>query len=166
MIEEKDLPALKERYKKIIQDEMALAGFLEDEDGDFTFRYECGNFAVEFDRTDPAFVRLVLPTLHAVSGATREEISRAEGCLNAVNYRCKAIKLFRSLKADKDGDFLIHASLEFFVNDIPSLSVRVFERQLSALKNCAAEFHAAIGASDSSSDRAARPAILASQLRH
>ena len=165
MIDEKDLPLLKERYKKIIQDELALAGFTE-EDGDFIFRYECKTFILYFHESDPSFVRLMLPGIYWLRDADQEQIRRAEECANEVNHRCKAIKLFRSLKTDKDGEYSVAASIEFFVEDIPSLSSRLFERYLSAIKSGAMEFRSAFNTDDSIGDRTVKPILPSSPLRH
>jgi len=100
-------------YQTVVQEELGLVARADD-DGDVVFRYpDLGTMFFSLSESDPEFLRLVYPSFVDAGelGLTRVQLLEV---INAVNHRCKAVKL--SLQQDRDGKAgRVSASLESFV---------------------------------------------------
>jgi hypothetical protein len=148
MIKISDLPTLKVRFRALIQEDLGLARFRENEDGDFLFRYERMNLKLVFDEDDPAFVWIAHFGFRWFDGDDPATVARADRCINEANYRIKAIKLARTTKADKDGDLAVSASISFLAENVASQDADTFERYLSQIKTGTTLFCELFGADD------------------
>lgn len=165
MIEDKDLPALKQRFKTILQEELGLARFSEDPDGDFTVRYEGMDVYVLFYDNDPAFAWLRTNALwfKATADTPLEALDRA---INHVNYRCKAVKLCRFPEPDRDGDYCVVASISHIVDDVASVDSGTIERYLGLIKTGSRELRARLDETGFEEQGSDRPDGSAAMLRH
>lgn len=134
MIKTKDLPALKDRLRTLLRDELNLARFREDEDGNFHFRYERMSLKAVFDVDDPAFVWIAHFGFYWVNGADPAVLARADRSISEVNYRIKSVKLSRRPEPDKDGDYPVTASISFLAEDATSHDGWTLERYLDMIK--------------------------------
>lgn len=165
MIEDKDLPALKQRFKTILQEELGLARFSEHPDGDFRVRYEGMDVWVAFHDNDPAFVWLRTNALwlKATADTPLEALDRA---INHVNYRCKAVKLCRFPEPDSDGDYCVVASISHIVDDVASLNSATVERYLGLIKTGSRELRVRLDDTEFEEQASDRPDGSAPTLRH
>lgn len=79
-------------YQHVVQEELGLVARI-DEDGDVLFRHpDLGTMFFSLTETDPEFLRLVYPSFVDADelGLTRLQLLEV---INAVNHRCKAVKL-------------------------------------------------------------------------
>lgn len=140
MIDKKDLPALKERFRTILREELGLAKFAEDKDGDFSCHYENMPFFVVFHDDDPAFV-WIKTYAYWFKDCARTPVETVEAVMNVINYRCKAAKIARFLEPDREGDYAVAVSVSFLVDDPASLTAATIERYLWQLKVASRDFH-------------------------
>ncbi|EFF78442.1 hypothetical protein HMPREF0004_0232 [Achromobacter piechaudii ATCC 43553] len=105
--------ALTTLYQTVVQEELGLVARI-DEDGDVLFRHpDLGTMFFSLSESDPEFLRLAYPSFVDAEelGLTRAQLLDV---INAVNHRCKAVKL--SLPLDRPGKpGRVTASVECFV---------------------------------------------------
>lgn len=134
MIKTSDFPALKQRFRTLIRDDLNLARFEEDDAGDFRFHYERMSLKLVFDEHDPAFIWIAHFGFHWVNGGDAPALARADRCISEVNYRVKGVKLARRPEPDEDGDHPVSASISFVAEDAASQDAATLERYLSLIK--------------------------------
>jgi hypothetical protein len=144
MIKDHELPALRQRFRTVIRDELGLSRFNE-EDGDFQFRYEGMNISLIFDDDDAAFVWIVMFALHWVKAEDVAAVAVVDQAINEANYKVKAVKLVRDKEPDKDGEYGVHASVAFLAEDVASQSDVALERYLGQIKSGARVFKELVG---------------------
>lgn len=140
MITSAEFDALKARCNHIIQDELSLAGFKKDKDGDFAFRYERRTFVLVFHSEDPAFIWLRLPCFFWYPGREAGLQERVDRAINQVNFNTKMVKLARNLSPDKDGDYGVSASVSMVLTGLDAIDADSFERYLQILRVGEADF--------------------------
>lgn len=159
-----DLPLLRERVRAILKDELALAGFSEDPEGDFSFNYERTSFEVIFDPADSSFVWIRDSVPYWISGA--DDMSQTDSCINEVNRTCKLVKMFRSAKANRDGYYAVVASASILVDDTEKLSADTLERCLFQIKVGRREFFQLIHDEPHSPESERGSAIVQAPVSH
>lgn len=166
MITAKEFPALKERFRTLIRDELNLPRLKETDDGDFTFRYELMSMKLVFDKGDSPFVWLARFGFHWLRKPDAAELARVDRCINLANYRTKAAKVVRMVEPDSDGDYGITASISWFVEDVESQKAATLERYLHQIKVACRAFWDALETEDA--DEADLPVTASSDtgLRH
>jgi hypothetical protein len=133
MILSKDLANLKTRFRTLIQEDLNLARFRQNKDGDFLFRYERMNLKLVFHDDDPSHVWIAHFGFRWVKGDDAT-LARADRCISEVNHRVKCVKLDRRPDADNEGDHPVSASISFLVDDVTSQDPDTFERYLALIK--------------------------------
>ncbi|CAB3739489.1 MULTISPECIES: hypothetical protein [Achromobacter] len=117
-------------YQTVVQEELGLVARVDD-DGDVQFRYpDLGTMFFSLSESDPEFLRLVYPSFVDAEelGMTRVQLLEV---INAVNNRCKAVKL--SLQQDRGGKAgRVSASLESFVAAPDTLPAEALLRAIVA----------------------------------
>jgi hypothetical protein len=133
LITKKDVPALKERLRKILKEELGLASFEEDDDGDFVFRFERIPFLMVFEADDPAFLWIRRDN-YRLKKPDAETLTQIDACINEANSVGKLVKLFRSTKPDPHGDYVLYATVAILIDDIATLSADTIDRCLFHIK--------------------------------
>lgn len=122
--------ALTALYQTVVQEELGLVARI-DEDGDVLFRHpDLGTMFFSLSETDPEFLRLVYPSFVDAGelGLTRAQLLEV---VNAVNNRCKAVKLtLQQDRGPKAGR--VSASLEGFVAASDTLPAEALLRAIVA----------------------------------
>ena len=117
-------------YQTVVQEELGLVARI-DEDGDVVFRYpDLGTMFFSLSESDPEFLRLVYPSFVDADelGLTRAQLLEV---VNAVNNRCKAVKL--SLQQDRGPKAgRVSASVESFVAASDTLPAEALLRAIVA----------------------------------
>jgi len=125
-----NLTPLAALYQTVVQEELGLVARVDD-DGDVQFRYpDLGTMFFSLSESDPEFLRLVYPSFVDAEelGMTRVQLLEV---INAVNNRCKAVKL--SLQQDRGGKAgRVSASLESFVAAPDTLPAEALLRAIVA----------------------------------
>ncbi|MFY0480630.1 hypothetical protein [Achromobacter marplatensis] len=134
--------ALTALYQTVVQEELGLVARIDD-DGDVLFRHpDLGTMYFSLSETDPEFLRLVYPSFVDADELGLSRVQLLE-ILNAVNNRCKAVKLtLQQDQGPKAGR--VSASLESFVaasNTLPTEALlrAIATRCVSTIRHSAGE---------------------------
>ena len=133
MLRTGQLTELKLHLRKLLQEELCLARFSENEDGDFVFHFEGMRVRMCFDAEEVAYLWFGRVIYWARKPAA-DELALIDRCLNEVNHRYKVVKLSRSTKPDREGDYAISASASLLVEDIAHTTPAALERYLNLIK--------------------------------
>lgn len=166
MIGNEQMPKLRAHLRKLLQEDLCLGRFRETEGSDFEFSYERMRMRLHFNQDEAAYVRMGR-TILWLKKADAEDLAIADRCINEVNYRYKAVRLCRALKADGEGDYAVYAEAAFLVPEVATLTWQVIERYLDLVKSGSKlfrELHDAAAKDDRPADKAVEPPLPA--LRH
>jgi hypothetical protein len=133
MIKTGQLTELKQHLRKLLQEELCLARFSETDQGDFLFHYEGMRVRMCFDPEEVAYLWMGR-AFHWAQKPQAEELALVDRCINEVNHRYKVVKLSRSLKPDREGDYAVTASVSIMVESIAATTAGAIERYLNLIK--------------------------------
>jgi hypothetical protein len=132
MIKTSQLPELKQRIRKLLQEELCLARFSEDQNGSFSFHYERMRLRMLFDPDEASFVWIGRVVFWAKSDP--DALAVIDRCIDEVNDIVKLVKLSRGSKPDRDGEYAVMACASLLVEDVASVSADGLERYFSLIK--------------------------------
>jgi len=101
-----------------------------DDDGDVVFKYEGGNYFVQFDEDDPEFIRVLYPSFWPLEND--EERAKARQIAHDATTQTKVAKVYAI-------DDNMWAAIEAFCPS-PESFFPVFRRSLGALQTCVRQF--------------------------
>jgi len=133
MLKIKDHPALKQRFRFLIQEGLGLAYFKE-EGKYFRFRFEGMIHVLEIDPEDAPFIWIACFRFYSIKQPNAEQLSRADVAINRANLLLKGVKVVRNLEPDSDGSYAVSSSISFLVEDAESHSAEALERYLNMIK--------------------------------
>ncbi|MEN4920048.1 hypothetical protein ABE485_15350 [Achromobacter spanius] len=129
-------------YQRVVQEELGLVAKVDD-DGDVLFRHpDLGTMFFSLTENDPEFLRLLYPNF-----VSAEDLGMSQdvllAVLNAVNHRCKAVKLV--IQQGRDGAAgRVSAAIEGFVAAADQLPAEdllrgIIARCVAAIRHSAGE---------------------------
>lgn len=144
MIHDVEVSELRRVLTKILQEDLSLARVNLDDDGDINFHYEGQKHIVFIDVDDASYLRIMLPCIHFVGEYQDDEIRKVDRAIVEANYICKAAKISRTVSSDKDGEYVVCATVEFLISSLDALDPQLLERYLTLLKSGSNKFRSDI----------------------
>ena len=133
MITANQLPELKQHFRKLLQEELCLARFSETEEGDYLFHYECMRLRMCFDPEESAYVWLGR-AFYWAQKAQPDDLATVDRCISEVNHRYKVVKLSRSPKPDREGDYAVSAGVSFLAETTDRPASAALQRYMDVVK--------------------------------